>query len=94
MARWRQAQGRPTAPGDPGDLITPADLAAPVQGPAAAYSGGAGRPRSLRALFLHLNLLPLLGLPIGELFQLDALAAGCAAAGTWDFLFTSASLKG
>lgn len=42
--------------------------------------------------FLHYRLLPLLGIPIGELFELDALAADCAADGTWDCLFTSAPL--
>ena len=41
--------------------------------------------------FLHFHFLPLLGLPLGELWQLDALAlADCAAAGTYDAFFTSA----
>lgn len=43
--------------------------------------------------FLHLNLLPLLGLPLGELFELDPLADECASAGTWDFLFVSAPIN-
>jgi kynurenine formamidase len=43
--------------------------------------------------FLHFQLLPRLGLPIGELFDLDALADACAADGRYDFLFTSAPLR-
>jgi len=49
-------------------------------------------PAASAAVSLHWNLLPLLGLPLGELFDLDALAADCAAEGTWDCLFTSAPL--
>ncbi|MDT4937502.1 MAG: hypothetical protein QOG80_1173 [Pseudonocardiales bacterium] len=43
--------------------------------------------------FLHFHLLPRLGMPIGELFDLDALAAACAADGRYDFMFTSAPLR-
>ena len=43
--------------------------------------------------FLHFHFLPLLGLPLGELWQLDALAADCAEAGTYDAFFTSAPLN-
>mgnify|MGYP000126629363 CR=1 FL=1 len=43
--------------------------------------------------FLHFRLLPLLGLPIGELFDLDALAADCAADGVYESFFTSAPLN-
>ena len=43
--------------------------------------------------FVHLALLPLLGIPLGELWDLDALAADCAADGVYDFLFTSAPLN-
>lgn len=50
-------------------------------------------PARSAELFLHLNLLALLGLPLGELFDLDALAADCATDGTWDCLFTSAPLN-
>jgi hypothetical protein len=42
--------------------------------------------------FLHYELLALLGMPLGELFELDPLAAECAASGTWDFLFVSAPI--
>jgi hypothetical protein len=43
--------------------------------------------------FLHTMLLPLLGMPLGELWDLDALAADCAAAGTYDAFLTSAPLN-
>jgi kynurenine formamidase len=41
---------------------------------------------------LHWRLLPALGLPIGELWDLDALAADSAAHGRYDGLLTSAPL--
>jgi hypothetical protein len=50
-------------------------------------------PAIAASLFLHLALLPLLGLPLGELFDLDALAAHCAATGRYDMLVTSAPLN-
>lgn len=43
--------------------------------------------------FVHTALLPLLGIPIGELFDLDALAEDCAATGTYDCFFASAPLN-
>ncbi|MHB8468892.1 MAG: cyclase family protein [Gaiellaceae bacterium] len=46
-----------------------------------------------RFAFAHLHLLPLLGLPVGELFQLDALAAACRADGRWACLLVSAPLN-
>lgn len=42
---------------------------------------------------LHFTLLPLLGMPLGELFVLDALAQDCAADGRYSGLFTSAPLN-
>ena len=44
-------------------------------------------------IFVHTALLPLLGIPIGELFDLDALADDCATTGTYDSFFTSAPLN-
>lgn len=41
---------------------------------------------------LHWDLLPRLGIPIGELWSLDGLAADCEADGRYDFLVTSAPL--
>lgn len=41
---------------------------------------------------MHTQALPLLGLPLGELWDLDALAEDCAGAGTYDAFFTSAPI--
>jgi hypothetical protein len=43
--------------------------------------------------FLHVHFLPLLGIPLGELWELDALADDCAADDTYDAFFTSAPLN-
>lgn len=43
--------------------------------------------------FLHFALIPLFGMPIGELWWLDDLAADCAADGRYEFFFTSAPLN-
>jgi kynurenine formamidase len=50
-------------------------------------------PGVAASLFLHLVLLPLLGLPLGELFDLDGLAAHCATNARYDMLVTSAPLN-
>jgi kynurenine formamidase len=42
---------------------------------------------------LHPNLLPLLGMPMGEFWALDELAADCARDGQYDFLFVSVPLN-
>ena len=44
-------------------------------------------------VFVHTALLPLLGLPLGELWDLDPLADDCASDGVYEFLFTSAPLN-
>jgi len=44
-------------------------------------------------IFVHFSLLPLLGLPIGEMWYLDALAEDCAADGVYEGFFTSAPLN-
>jgi kynurenine formamidase len=41
---------------------------------------------------LHRRLLPLLGMAMGELFDLDALAEDCAGDGRYQFMFVSAPL--
>ena len=41
---------------------------------------------------LHTRVLAMLGIPLGEFFDFDALADDCAADGRWAFLFTSAPL--
>ena len=43
--------------------------------------------------YLHMDVLALLGIPIGEMFFLDDLAADCAADGVYEFLLTSAPLN-
>lgn len=48
-------------------------------------------PREERAM--HETLLALWGVPIGEMFNLDALAADCAEDGRYEFFFTSAPLN-
>jgi kynurenine formamidase len=50
-------------------------------------------PSGAPEVFLHTALLPLLGLPIGELFDLDGLAEACAADGRYESFFTSAPLR-
>ncbi len=42
--------------------------------------------------FLHRTLIPLLGIPIGELWYLDDLANDCADDGVYEFMLTSAPL--
>lgn len=42
---------------------------------------------------LHIRLIPMLGVAIGELFDLGELSRACAADNRWDFLFVSAPLN-
>ena len=55
---------------------------------------GRSRPRSVEPVesLLHTRLLALLGIPLGEFFDLDALAEDCAADGVYEYLFTSKPL--
>jgi kynurenine formamidase len=53
----------------------------------------AADPRRADEFVLHMALLPMLGMPIGELWDLDALASDCAADGRYDFLLSSAPLN-
>jgi hypothetical protein len=48
--------------------------------------------RRLHEAFAHTVLIPMLGIPLGEMFFLDDLAADCAADGRYEFMFTSAPL--
>ena len=43
--------------------------------------------------FMHFRLIPHFGMPIGELWYLEELAADCAQDGVYEFLFTSAPLN-
>lgn len=47
----------------------------------------------LHEIFLHFSLLPLLGMPIGELWDLEALAEDCASDGVYECFLTSAPLN-
>jgi hypothetical protein len=42
---------------------------------------------------LHLLCIRDMGLTLGEMFDLDALAADCAGDGVWEFLFSAPPLK-
>jgi Putative cyclase len=50
-------------------------------------------PVSPETGFLHFTLIPLFGMPIGEMWYLDDLAADCAQDGVYEFMFTSAPLN-
>ena len=43
--------------------------------------------------FLHIRLIALLGIAIGEIFQLDELAAHCATDGVYEGMFVAAPLN-
>ena len=66
----------------PGALLTP-DEVAEVR----------ADPSRIHELFVHTILLPMLGLPLGEMFALDALADDCALDGRYEFMVTSAPLN-
>ena len=51
------------------------------------------RPRTGPQLTAHRCVLALLGIPLGEFWDLDALAKDCAADGTYDAFFTSAPMR-
>ena len=50
-------------------------------------------PERMHEVFAHSLLLPMLGIPLGELFDLSRLAADCAADGRYACLFVSAPLN-
>ncbi|HVW39989.1 MAG TPA: cyclase family protein [Amycolatopsis sp.] len=50
-------------------------------------------PAALAEVVMHADLLALLGMPLGELWDTGALARACRALGKWDFLLTSAPLN-
>jgi hypothetical protein len=47
----------------------------------------------MHEVFAHALLLPMLGIPLGEMFDLSALAADCAVDGRYACLFVSAPLN-
>jgi kynurenine formamidase len=52
-----------------------------------------GDKRRMHEIFTHTLFLPMLGLPLGEMFVLDALAKDCAQDGRYSGFFTSAPLN-
>jgi kynurenine formamidase len=50
------------------------------------------RSERVADVFVHVRLLALLGIPIGEMFDLEALADECAVDRRYEFLFSSAPL--
>ena len=53
----------------------------------------ASQPERMPEIFTHTLYLPMLGLPLGELWTLEALAADCAADGRYECFFTSAPIN-
>jgi kynurenine formamidase len=50
-------------------------------------------PKAPEEEFLHFHMLAFFGMPIGEMWNLEALAEDCAADGRYDFFLTSAPLN-
>ena len=102
LARARRdiAEGRgwgDYAGGDsPGLSFTTADWlhGTEIAGVATDTWGFEVRPNEFDVAFqpLHQVAIPHIGLFLGEMWDLDALAADCAADGVWDFLLTAAPL--
>jgi kynurenine formamidase len=65
----------------------------PSQLTRAEYEAAREEQMHLHELFTHCVLLPLLGLPLGEMWYLEALATDCAADGRYECFFTSAPLN-
>ena len=71
------------------ESFPPANVGAPTTSSASSPTP----TPSANSSFVHIGLLPLLGMPIGELFDLDGLAADLAADGRYTCLMTSAPLN-
>ena len=97
LARARREGWGDYAGGDsPGLSFTTADWlhASEIAGIATDTWGFEVRPNEFDVAFqpLHQVCIPNIGLFLGEMWDLDALAADCAADGRWDFLLTAAPL--
>ena len=97
LARARREGWGDYAGGDsPGLSFTTADWLHGTEGAGVATDtwGFEVRPNEFDVAFqpLHQVAIPHMGLFIGEMWDLDALAADCAADGVWDFLLTAAPL--
>ncbi len=53
----------------------------------------ANHPERMHEVFAHSLLLPMLGIPLGEMFDLSALAEDCATDGRYECMFVSAPLN-
>jgi kynurenine formamidase len=97
LARARREGWGDYAGGDsPGLSFTTADWlhGTEIAGIATDTWGFEVRPNEFDVAFqpLHQVAIPHIGLFIGEMWDLDALAADCAADGVWDFFLTAAPL--
>jgi hypothetical protein len=92
-ARARYAAGDASSPGPAGDDLPEFIWDLHVSALAADNPGVEMMPPAAGYGFLHPAALPLLGIPLGELFDLDGLAADCADARTYDAFFTSAPIS-
>ncbi|CAK7230080.1 hypothetical protein SBRCBS47491_007465 [Sporothrix bragantina] len=63
-----------------------------VYPPQKEYSRGEGQP-TVPGVFMHEYLLPAWGVPVGELFDLEALSRMCIAQKRWTFFVTSSPLN-
>jgi kynurenine formamidase len=73
---------------NPGLEIEPAGFNLTAEERAASYEPDQHHERSA-----HFSLLPLLGMPIGELFDIGPLATACAADQRWSCMLTSAPIN-
>ncbi len=92
----REGWGDYAGGASPGLSFTTADWlhGTEIAGVATDTWGFEVRPNEFDVAFqpLHQVAIPHIGLFIGEMWDLDALAADCAADGVWDFLLTAAPL--
>jgi Putative cyclase len=72
------------------EVFPPASVLAPEDAAKVAANPGA---LAEDALFVHFSLLPLLGLPLGELWDLGPLTAACRADDRWTGLLVSSPLN-
>jgi hypothetical protein len=63
-----------------------------IAGMAADNVGLEALPVDAAVGFQHRRLIAMLGMPMGELWDLDALAVDCAADGRYEFMLVSAPL--
>lgn len=83
MLRWIWNEGFAAVAGDA--------VSFEVYPPQKEYSRSDGS--KVPGLFMHEYLLPGWGLPIGEMFDLEALSRKCEELGRWEFFVTSAPLN-